>query len=597
MASESNKPSSNVSQPDRPVTGNSLRTKETLKKLQLEDVVTRDWLHNAALFEQKEREANIVKHKIAELDDYKAVRTTLRPHFPSSILYGQGYSGYGNGRTQPPDDKARIMYPMQKPRPARKRTALVRVKRKDGEIQAEQVEDLVPIRLEIDLDKIKFRDTFTWNLHDRVVSIDIFAQQLVEDFGFEGPAANHVLEQIRFQMTEQLQDFYPHVHVEEDALDPELPYHAYKNDEMRIVIRLNITIGAHTLVDQFEWDINNPLNSPEEFAYHMAHDLSLSGEFITAIAHCIREQTQLFTRSLHIVGHPFDGRPVEDADLVASLLSPVSSVLRPQQQAKDYLPSIWESTEAELEKNEVAASREQRRQKRSVNRRGGPTLPDLKDRPRTVRTLVVHSVIPGAAHSVEDSRLYKRTQGLSGRGKKSGRGEFDQSGSSDDDDSGPDSPALTQSQQGTARTRGMRGAATVAQQRMANIGRSETPEINSLNPHHHETRTSARRFGGREVREDSVDAVPSLIVKLRINKERFRQWNQRLGSRPSTSQGNSASQSRSQNSNLMKPPTTPGIQTTSAINPPQKGASHLGRVPAPPPPGPGESALVNVSTG
>ncbi len=68
----------------------------------------------------------------------------------------------------------------------------------------------------------------------------------------------------------------------------------------------------------------------------MARDLSLSGEFTTAIAHCIREQCQLFTRSLYSVGHPFDGRPVEDPDLVSAFLpSPLPSVFRPQQQDKE----------------------------------------------------------------------------------------------------------------------------------------------------------------------------------------------------------------------------------------------------------------------
>jgi hypothetical protein len=33
---------------------------------------------------------------------------------------------------------------------------------------------LVPIRLDIDWEKVKIRDTFTWNLHDRVVSPDLF---------------------------------------------------------------------------------------------------------------------------------------------------------------------------------------------------------------------------------------------------------------------------------------------------------------------------------------------------------------------------------------------------------------------------------------
>ena len=49
--------------------------------------------------------------------------------------------------------------------------------------QSEQIEDLVPIRLDIDWEKLKMQDTFTWNVHDRVVSPDLFAEKLVEDLG------------------------------------------------------------------------------------------------------------------------------------------------------------------------------------------------------------------------------------------------------------------------------------------------------------------------------------------------------------------------------------------------------------------------------
>jgi SWI/SNF-related matrix-associated actin-dependent regulator of chromatin subfamily B protein 1 len=384
------------------------------------------------------------------------------------------------------------------------------------------------------------------------------------------------------------------------------------------LIKLNITIGPHTLVDQFEWEINNPLNSPEEFAMCMARDLSLSGEFTTAIAHCIREQSQLFTRSLYIIGHPFDGRPVEDADLVAAFLpSPLPSAFRPHQQAKEYAPYLYELNEVDLERNELIFSREQRRQKRSVNRRGGPTLPDLKDRQRTVRTLIISSVLPGAAESIDDSRIYKRVSGAAGRSKRGvvggvrdGLGESD---SSESDESAPESPALSQLQ-GTARTRGMRGAATAAQQRMANIGRSETPEAATL--HHHETRTSARRFGGRDVREESADGNPTLIVKLKLGRERFRQFirDRKNGVRLHTPQQQSqSSHNRSQSgfgtpgAGSMGPPLTPGLQNQqlggkSASTPQQggnaqqgQGQGQIGRVDAPPPPGSGQQLPPPVS--
>ena len=42
--------------------------------------------------------------------------------------------------------------------------------------------------------------------------------------------------------------------------------------------------------DKFEWDINNPDNSPEDFAECVCADTGLGDEFILPIAHQIRER-------------------------------------------------------------------------------------------------------------------------------------------------------------------------------------------------------------------------------------------------------------------------------------------------------------------
>lgn len=568
----------------------------------VERFYTKDMLSCSTMFDRPTTLSLLQKN--AEQEYWKDFRIQKQQFF-AQAAYGQGYNGYGNGHT---DGKFALVYPQTKPRAGKKKTRPLRVSRKDMAKQAEAIEMLVPIRLDVDYDKIKLRDTFTWNLHDRTVSPDLFAEQLIEDLGLQGPHVEPVLSAVKDQLKEQLGDFMPPVYTEEDALDPELPYLAYKNDEMRILIKLNITIGPHTLVDQFEWELNNPLNSAEEFAQLVARELSLAGEFTTAIAHCIHEQCQLFTRSLYIVDHAFDGRPIEDADLVAGFLpSPIPSVFRPQQLARDYAPYLYELNEAELERNELMFSREQRRQKRSVTRRGGPTLPDLKERLRTVRTLVVSSVLPGAAETIEDSRIFKRVGNASGRGKRGfgasgGQGDSDESES---EDSSPDSPAMSNLNVGTARTRGMRGAATAAQQRMANLGRSETPEALTL--HHHETRTSARRFPGRDVREESVDN-PQLIIKLKIGKERLRNFmrERKAGSRPQALQQIPAysAHTRSQSagfgtSGAMGPPSTSGTQNqqlnTKTSNQQSNSSQnmalphgHIGRVEAAPPPAPGQ---------
>ncbi|KAI9723439.1 MAG: hypothetical protein M1812_001323 [Candelaria pacifica] len=529
------------------------RPRPTTQKLLLDQYVTRDQLHSAAMHAQTSSQRDIIRSKRKELEYYQRLRRERQSN-PAAI-FGAGYAGYGNGHT---DDKHRIVYPIQRKRPGGRKTRELRIPRKDVATQADQLEELIPVRLDIDWDKIKLRDTFTWNLHDRVISPELFAEQLVEDFKLPPETSGPVMQQVCHALTEQIQDFYPQVFIDEEALDPHLPYFAYKNDEMRILIKLNITIGQHTLVDQFEWEINNPINSAEEFAKQMTRDLALSGEFTTAIAHSIREQSQLFTKSLYITGHPFDGRPIDDADLKAGFLpSPLPSTNRPMQQHKDFTPYLYELNEVDLERAELSFSREQRRQKRSVNRRGGPVLPDLKDRQRTVRTLIVSSILPGAAEALEDTRLFKRVGGESNRGRRAAARQkdgADDSEESESEDSAPESPAMSsQLLSGTARTRGMRGAASAAQAAMrANFGRSATPEASTL--HHHETRTSARRFGGRDMREESV-GEPSLVVKLKLPKERFRQL---IRERKSRFRGEH--QGTPARGSMGPPPTTPGMR-------------------------------------
>ena len=44
-------------------------------------------------------------------------------------------------------------------------------------------------------------------------------------------------------------------------------------------------MGNTSLVDQFEWDLSCPDNSPEDFARILCQELGLGGEFISAIAY------------------------------------------------------------------------------------------------------------------------------------------------------------------------------------------------------------------------------------------------------------------------------------------------------------------------
>ena len=55
-------------------------------------------------------------------------------------------------------------------------------------------------------------------------------------------------------------------------------------------IHINVRIGRVVYKDKFEWDINNPDNSPEDFAECVCADVGLGDEFILPIAHQIREK-------------------------------------------------------------------------------------------------------------------------------------------------------------------------------------------------------------------------------------------------------------------------------------------------------------------
>lgn len=434
----------------------------------------------------------------------------------------------------------------------------LRIKRNDRMVQAEQFEELAPIRLEVEFEKLRLRDTFTWNVYDRTVSPVLFAHGLVEDLQIPTEAHDMFVRQVNEAIQEQIIDHHPHPWFEEEALDPHLPYHAYKNDDMRITIKLNITIGQHALIDQFEWDINNRTNCPEEFAARMARDMSLSGEFETAIAHQIREQSQMFTKSLFVTGHPFDGRPLENPDVKENILqSPLPTVFRPYQAAKDYAPYFLELNDAELEKADSSLSREQRQLKRSVNRRGGLAMPDLKDRfLQTVRTMVISTVIPGAAENIQVSGVYKPVRAASGRGRRPG---WKNLGEDDSDDSeaelsDPESPVRQAVPQGgTTRTRGIRGAAAAASVAMrAGYAGSLTPDT--------EARTSRRFARTIDERDESESPPEKLILRLRLPRERYRQWwrEYKSGARQPYS-GNFLNAQGATPYNGMPPPTTPGV--------------------------------------
>lgn len=55
------------------------------------------------------------------------------------------------------------------------------------------------------------------------------------------------------------------------------------------MIEIDVRIDNIQLKDRIEWDINDISNNPDKFAYNLAEEMNLNGEFAQRISHQIRE--------------------------------------------------------------------------------------------------------------------------------------------------------------------------------------------------------------------------------------------------------------------------------------------------------------------
>ncbi|KAG1802066.1 uncharacterized protein HD556DRAFT_1228080 [Suillus plorans] len=325
----------------------------------------------------------------------------------------------------------------------------IRIPRKLPPQLANRPEQLVPIRLEFDVEHHKMRETFVWNLNDPVITPEHFAQTLIEDYAL--PQSYHGV--ITRAIQEQLSDFKAHIArlLEDDDLtmvdrgslddedvkwweswrkrsrqesaftrsislrnqrkrrkvtsvtveesdafetDKEIPHIVDEieidektvHEDLRILIKLDIIVGSMKLDDQFEWDLENVDASPEQFADIYVKELGLGGEFKTAIAHCIREQVQIYQKSLFLVGHPSDGSTVQDDDLRMSFLPSLASGARAMDQVPSFTPLLNYLSDGEIERSEKEREKElTKRRKRNTRGRRGIALPDREPN-RTYRT-------------------------------------------------------------------------------------------------------------------------------------------------------------------------------------------------------------------
>ncbi|KAJ9087012.1 SWI/SNF chromatin-remodeling complex subunit [Entomophthora muscae] len=251
-------------------------------------------------------------------------------------------------------------------------------------------ETLVPIRLDIEAGGMTLSDAFTWNLHDDFINVEVFAEGLCRDLQLPVQLfRDSIVESIRHQLLDYAQhgqEGERFLEVMNQGSEVEVPAKLSQLTELRILIKLDITVGRVSLVDQFEWDILCPLNSPERFASILSADLGLGGEFTTAIAHSIREQIYAFVKSLVILGYKFDGGPITDPNLSSGFLAPVAQALRDRTSTEKFTPILVELSHVELVKQARSKERETRRTRRQHRARRRPALLPDRDPVATCRS-------------------------------------------------------------------------------------------------------------------------------------------------------------------------------------------------------------------
>ncbi|KAK6262936.1 hypothetical protein QUC31_008752 [Theobroma cacao] len=136
-------------------------------------------------------------------------------------------------------------------------------------------ENLVPIRLDIEVDGQRYKDAFTWNPSDPDSEVVMFARRTVKDLKL----APGFIPQIVQSIQSQLADFRSY-----EGQD------MYAGDKI-VPIKLDLRVNHTVIRDQFLWDLNNFESDPEEFSRTLCKDLGIEDpEVGPAIAYAIREQ-------------------------------------------------------------------------------------------------------------------------------------------------------------------------------------------------------------------------------------------------------------------------------------------------------------------
>jgi SWI/SNF-related matrix-associated actin-dependent regulator of chromatin subfamily B protein 1 len=140
-------------------------------------------------------------------------------------------------------------------------------------------ENLIPIRLDIEIDGLRLKDAFTWNVNDPDSEIHVFVRRTIKDLKYPGTFITPIVQSIQAQLAE---------------------FRSFEGQEMNtgqkvLPLKLDLRVNKTVIKDQFLWDVNNLESDPEYFARVLCKDLEIEDREVgPAIAVAIREQLYEF---------------------------------------------------------------------------------------------------------------------------------------------------------------------------------------------------------------------------------------------------------------------------------------------------------------
>ncbi|KAI3980879.1 hypothetical protein MKX01_025444 [Papaver californicum] len=224
-------------------------------------------------------------------------------------------------------------------------------------------EALIPIRLDIEIDGNRFKDSFTWNPTEPDSEVVLFAKRTVKDLKLPPALINQISQSIQSQLNEFR------------SLEGQEMFTSEKIVTLKLDLRVNNTI----IRDQFLWDLNNFESDPEEFARTFCKDLDIKDpEVGPAVAVAIREQLyEIATQSVNSTretrvskkgrrgGEYVSASKVGGAAVdLMKLFGGKSSVLRKRKELDLYEPIVDLLSKEEVEALDAREERHARMKKR-----------------------------------------------------------------------------------------------------------------------------------------------------------------------------------------------------------------------------------------